>query len=154
MPLARRIRKIRMGKHPIPICKLTGIKKESTTSFIEEDKLRLVGREAQLQQLLGVSKQVEEGTVRIACLTGAAGIGKTRLAIELARELQSNDWLCLLTACKSYNSRTAFSAWLKPLRSLLGLMGEANEIAAAKKLTNEIRASNFRIFIIFDVNFT
>ena len=125
-------------KDPIPICRLIGLKREQTASVIEEDKIGLVGRDIELQQLLEICEIVKEGKSNAACLYGAAGIGKTRLAIELARKLQIGGWLCLLTACKSYNIRSAFSAWIKPLNLLLGLMGEADAISAGKKVTREI----------------
>jgi DNA-binding SARP family transcriptional activator len=47
-------------------------------------RTQLVGRGAELQRLRAVRSEVMEGAARLAVVTGEAGIGKTRLAAELA----------------------------------------------------------------------
>ncbi|MCY4726482.1 AAA family ATPase [Nocardioides sp. STR2] len=57
-------------------------------------RARMVGRERELQALRGAAGIAAEGAVRTVLVLGEPGVGKTRLAEELARSLGA-PWLCL-----------------------------------------------------------
>jgi DNA-binding SARP family transcriptional activator/DNA polymerase III delta prime subunit len=58
-----------------------------------------VGRDAELKQLERLWAEAEEGQLRLALLSGEPGVGKTRLAGELARMLHSEGSTVLAGRC-------------------------------------------------------
>jgi DNA-binding SARP family transcriptional activator/DNA polymerase III delta prime subunit len=58
-----------------------------------------VGRDTELKQLERLWAEVEEGQLRLALLSGEPGVGKTRLAGELARMLHSEGSTVLVGRC-------------------------------------------------------
>jgi predicted ATPase/DNA-binding SARP family transcriptional activator/class 3 adenylate cyclase len=58
-----------------------------------------VGRDAELKQLERLWAEAEEGQLRLALLSGEPGVGKTRLAGELARILHSEGSTVLVGRC-------------------------------------------------------
>jgi predicted ATPase/DNA-binding winged helix-turn-helix (wHTH) protein len=75
---------------------------------------RLIGRERALDQLEDAAK-----TCRLITLVGAAGIGKTRLAIELARRLAERAFECVRIADLASVSQSEFVPMV--IASTLGL---------------------------------
>ncbi|MFQ5703481.1 MAG: AAA family ATPase [Gemmatimonadales bacterium] len=74
--LADRIRRQKEWKLPAHV-------PTSAVSGAESRRAPLVGRSTQLAQLLAAWRTAAEGKASIACITGDAGVGKTRLAEEL-----------------------------------------------------------------------
>ena len=58
-----------------------------------------VGRDEELERLLGLWKEVTAGERRVALLAGEPGIGKTRLAMELAGALRESGGTVLAGRC-------------------------------------------------------
>ena len=64
-----------------------------------DDRRPVVGRDEELGRLWGLYDQVKGGTCRIAVVRGEPGIGKTRLAIELARRAHRDGAVALYGRC-------------------------------------------------------
>lgn len=80
-----------------------GIARRSALGTLRESigRARLVGRERQLEQMLGHWKRAESGEGKVLLLEGAAGIGKTRLGRELATLVEGNGANVLIGRCQS-----------------------------------------------------
>ncbi|OXM39251.1 hypothetical protein CFP75_43865, partial [Amycolatopsis alba DSM 44262] len=65
----------------------------AATAAHPERRELFVGREWEVENLLGDAAAVEAGRPMIALLTGEAGMGKTTLATEIASHLKQRGWL-------------------------------------------------------------
>jgi class 3 adenylate cyclase/tetratricopeptide (TPR) repeat protein len=79
----------------------------------------LVGRDAELAALLHVLDDVRAGSGWIIEVSGAAGIGRSRLVHELVERCP--DVVVLHARCEEYESSTPYYALRAPMRSALGL---------------------------------
>jgi DNA-binding SARP family transcriptional activator len=99
-----------------------------------------VGRERELSELTEALHDATGGQGRLCLLTGEPGIGKSRLAEELARHARAQGAEVLVGRCWEAGGAPAFWPWVQSLRSYLrgndrdGLAGElgpgAAEVAA------------------------
>jgi DNA-binding SARP family transcriptional activator len=87
----------------------------------------LVGRSEQLAELVGALDQAEAGTVALAALVGEPGIGKSRLAGELARVAGERGATVLLGRCSQDDGAPPLWPWQQVLRGLGRELPEATE---------------------------
>ena len=87
----------------------------------------LVGRSDQLAELVGALDQAEAGTVALAGLVGEPGIGKSRLAGELARVAGERGATVLLGRCSQDDGAPPLWPWQQVLRGLGRELPEATE---------------------------
>ena len=66
-----------------------GIEPSAPLPLELDETTPLVGRDAELSWLRGIWRQAQRGHGRVVLLAGPAGIGKTRLAAEIARQVRS-----------------------------------------------------------------
>ncbi len=59
-----------------------------------------VGRDAELEKLVGAWKQARDGSLRAVMVAGEPGVGKTRLAFELARRVHDDGGRVLYGRCE------------------------------------------------------
>jgi DNA-binding SARP family transcriptional activator len=78
----------------------------------------LVGRAHQLAELVGALDQAESGTVALAALVGEPGIGKSRLAGELAKVAGDRGATVLLGRCSQDDGAPPLWPWQQVLRAL------------------------------------
>ncbi|MBN1483975.1 MAG: tetratricopeptide repeat protein [Chloroflexia bacterium] len=81
----------------------------------------LVGRERELAHLEQALAAVEAGQGQVWIIEGEAGIGKSRLVLELARLMQERGLTGLLGAGRSAEQRTPYRAWRDVLTSYFDL---------------------------------
>jgi DNA-binding SARP family transcriptional activator len=78
----------------------------------------VVGRDQQLDQLRAVLDTVIAGQSAVFMVGGEAGIGKTRLADEFAREARSRGTRVLFGRCWEAGGAPAYWPWVQVLRTL------------------------------------
>ncbi|HET9288490.1 MAG TPA: BTAD domain-containing putative transcriptional regulator [Gaiella sp.] len=76
-----------------------------------------VGRERELADVLGAFDDARSGTGRLVLLTGEPGIGKSRLADELAAHAQARGTTVLWGRCWEAGGAPAYWPWVQALRS-------------------------------------
>jgi predicted ATPase len=89
---------------------------------IESLEAELVGRSQEMEQLQAVLSDLERGIGRIVCVTGGAGLGKTRLIQELKRmngRDRAVNWQ--ETASLSYETNYPYALFQQLIRRLNGL---------------------------------
>lgn len=83
---------------------------------------RLLGRQTELAQLTGLWQQVGQNQQVAALLLRAEpGLGKSRLAATLARQVQHDGATVLTLRCQAESAHTPYFALLESLRAWLGL---------------------------------
>jgi len=94
---------------------------------------RLIGRDEELAQLLGLLDLARDQRAQIITLEGEAGVGKSRLAIELRLRAHQTGWHVFGGTCQSTGAQTPYLPWNELLRQVLGL--QANQSPEAHIVT-------------------
>jgi class 3 adenylate cyclase len=97
---------------------------------------RLVGRDEQLFVLEDALLAAHGGESRFVAVGGEAGIGKTRLATELARRAQRLGWAVLWGACSEAELPLPYLPLVEALGNYISLQGAqrvGNELGAARR---------------------
>jgi adenylate cyclase len=92
-----------------------------------------VDREREVSTLDRVVGRLEAGSGLILLISGAAGLGKTRLLQEL-RGMVPDDFTWLEGRCQSYGDTSIASAIADVLRAWLGVPADANDLVVRTKL--------------------
>jgi predicted ATPase/class 3 adenylate cyclase len=110
--------------------------------LVAQHQLPMIGRQAELGQMLGYLDSQPSITGRAIAVTGEAGIGKSRLILELAAAAERRGWLVYSSECQSYLQNTPYSLWQPLLRALVGI--EAGDTAERQigRLESAIAAVN------------
>ncbi len=98
-------------------------------------RVKFVGREWELAALTAMLDQAADGQGRIVGVAGAPGIGKSRLAAELATLAQSRDLEVQWAVCESHTSDVPFHVVADLLRASLEVRGLGD--AAARQIVRE-----------------
>src|SRR5581483_9048468 len=89
---------------PVPTCEVAweALPESSVPlpALLTEVERIFVGREAQLDQLGQVWKEASAGELRLALVTGEPGVGKTRLAAEVAAKVHDAGGTVLAGRCE------------------------------------------------------
>ena len=83
---------------------------------ISRAEVALVGRETELSELTAALDDAVSGSGRIAMLVGEPGIGKTRLAEELAASTDGNTRV-LWGRCPEQQASPSYWPWMQLIRS-------------------------------------
>ena len=92
----------------------------------------LIGREKEMEVLLGALASARAGDGRIVEIVGEPGIGKSRLIEEL--RANAADFAYLPAACELYHASTPYSPLVGPLRRLFGISDLDDHAVAAERL--------------------
>jgi class 3 adenylate cyclase len=92
----------------------------------------LVGREREVRRLRAVLRELEAGRGQVVLLLGEAGIGKTRLLVEL-RAMAGDRTTWLERHCPSYGGELLYWPFVEILRGWLGVQDGEAEIAVRTK---------------------
>ena len=106
--------------YPIAIARLDG-RRQQTAERLLEGEGTLFGRQAELAQMEAVLELALAGQPQIVHLSGAAGVGKSRLAVEFACAASGRGLRLLAGAGQSTRQEAPFAAWQGIFRSLLQL---------------------------------
>jgi class 3 adenylate cyclase/tetratricopeptide (TPR) repeat protein len=97
----------------------------------------LCGREAEVETLRNVCRDVEDGRGRAVVISGDAGAGKSRLTREFRDYLKIHGWKVYAGHCYTHTEGTPFAPWVQVLDSLLdvdaadGPEGRSEKVLAA-----------------------
>jgi class 3 adenylate cyclase/tetratricopeptide (TPR) repeat protein len=94
----------------------------------------LVGREAHRQRLAELVRELQEGHGAVLVVQGEAGIGKSTLLEELARQAQGQGVRVLRGAADPVEKSTPYYAWRELLRQLLGAAPEESGAALGARV--------------------
>ncbi|MFQ6100667.1 MAG: tetratricopeptide repeat protein [Anaerolineae bacterium] len=82
---------------------------------------RVVGRQAELETAQGLLDRAIQGAGGVLTVCGEAGMGKSRLAQEIAQQAHRHGVRVLAGACLSYGGDIPYLPWADVLRALLGI---------------------------------
>jgi class 3 adenylate cyclase/tetratricopeptide (TPR) repeat protein len=99
----------------------------------------LVGRDREMTALAACVEELRRGRGQVVFLVGEAGLGKSRIKVEL-RDGLGPDVRWLEGRCQSYTQTTGYAAIVEILRAGLGLGGAASPAIARTKLRLALRS--------------
>lgn len=106
---ARRVRRILESIIP-------PVSSEDLAPFVRP---RLVGRNQPLQQLFELWQETQQGHGRLVFITGATGIGKTRLTQEMAQYAETESATILIGTCQVHEHKPGYQPFIDALQSHL-----------------------------------
>ena len=101
---------------------------------------RFVGRYPELQQLLAVWEETEQGAGRVVSVVGEASIGKSRLLYEFKQWLTQEDASYVEGSCFAYGDSISYLPFLEIVRSFCGLEGRESEADARRQIAQRLMA--------------
>jgi class 3 adenylate cyclase/tetratricopeptide (TPR) repeat protein len=101
---------------------------------------RFVGREKEMATLREAFDKAKSGSGQVVCIVGEAGVGKSRLLLELRRTLDQQEYTYLEGQCLHYGSSMPYLPLLDILRSYLGLKEGEREFLVRKRLEEKTSA--------------
>ena len=116
--------RVKGKSRPIPIYQPTSSRDDALALRLR-GRGRMVGRDIELEMGQAAIRQVLNGSGEILVIEGAAGIGKSRLADELAAYALARGVKVVFSACRSYATDAAYAPWITLLKRLMGLSPSA-----------------------------
>ncbi|HEX6607276.1 MAG TPA: tetratricopeptide repeat protein [Chloroflexia bacterium] len=104
---------------PVPVSLVQGRKATSPQRSAGFFAGPLVGRDAEIGQIMQVVAAVAAGTGRILRLEGPTGVGKSHLAAALTDRAAAQGFQVAVGACQSTTEHTAYAPWRQVLNALL-----------------------------------
>jgi class 3 adenylate cyclase len=99
---------------------------------------RFIGRDAELRQLAAALERAGGGHGQVVALVGEPGVGKSRLAWELARSHRSRGWLVLQSSAVSYGKSAPFLPVVELLRTYFGIEDGDDARRLREKITGRL----------------
>jgi predicted ATPase len=99
-----------------------------------------VGRERELAELRHALDETREGRGRLFLISGEPGIGKSRLAEEVAREAAAREMRVLWGRCWEGDGAPAYWPWIQVVRSFLGALDpeRRRDLAVESEIDSDI----------------
>ncbi|MCI0418775.1 MAG: AAA family ATPase, partial [Acidobacteria bacterium] len=112
---------------------------------------RYAGREQELGTLLASLERASRGEGQFVTVVGEAGIGKSRLLLELRRVIEQKTFTVLHGRCQSYRSNIPFAPFIEALKNALHLQEDHSPEQSLQIATSNIRAidPNLEIYLPF-----
>jgi len=101
---------------------------------------RFVGREKEMATLREALDKAKSGSGQVVCIIGEAGVGKSRLLLELRRTTGQEEYTYLEGQCLHYGSSMPYLPLLDILRSYFGLKEGEREFLVRKRLEEKTSA--------------
>ena len=98
----------------------------------------LVGREGEVARARALATRALAGEGQIVCLTGEAGIGKSRLGSDIVRMAEGLGFASYAGACRSHGTTTSYLVWRSIWSDLLELDTSLPIAEQAAQLTRRI----------------
>jgi class 3 adenylate cyclase/tetratricopeptide (TPR) repeat protein len=122
-------------REPVPAYELMGIRPPGAARLGLGEEAPFIGRDAEFGRLVGrVLDVVERGKPASVVVTGEAGVGKTRLAVELAQFAgELPNVRVLWGRCPPYGESREMSALAEWMRTVFGIVEEdGTEVAVGR----------------------
>jgi DNA-binding SARP family transcriptional activator len=100
----------------------------------------LIGRSQELEALLGLWQQTSQGSPRAVLLQGHAGIGKSRLVLELKQALNDTTFAITELRCVPEYSQTPFHPLVALFQATMGFVATDSALVRAQKLAQYVQA--------------
>ena len=121
--------------NPVEVWKVSDVRAQSRFEARAGARLsRLVGREPELDRLLGAWDTALEGGLRAALVVGEAGIGKSRLLEELVARTAASEREVIRLHCSPYHAATALRPFVEWIRWSAGVDVASDEAVARERL--------------------
>ncbi len=95
---------------------------------------KFVGREQEMSVLLEAAEKARRGRGQTVAVTGDAGVGKSRLVLELQKRVPEGQQIFLEGYCRNYNAVGPYGRVLDMLRSIFDVRAGEKENSAGKKI--------------------
>lgn len=129
-------------QEPVPLYRAVG--EQTMTNRLQSHFGRwqrpLIGREDELEILIGGMEAAVRGVGGAAAISGALGIGKSRLLAEGGRYWLEHGGQVLIGDSQPHTSETPFGPWLSLWREFFDLRPDMPEAAQAEVILSHIRA--------------
>jgi class 3 adenylate cyclase/tetratricopeptide (TPR) repeat protein len=99
---------------------------------------RLVGREAELEQLRQVLGHASGGHGQVLAIVGEAGVGKSRLVWEVTHSHRVHSWLVLQGSSVSYGKATSYLPVIDLLKTYFAIEDRDGPRTVREKLTGKL----------------
>jgi class 3 adenylate cyclase/tetratricopeptide (TPR) repeat protein len=99
---------------------------------------RFVGRKKEMATLKEAFDLAQSGSGQIVCIVGEAGVGKSRLLLELRRSLSHRDHAYLEGHCLHYGSSMPYLPLLDILRSYFDIQEGEREFVIKKRIAEKV----------------
>ena len=99
---------------------------------------RFVGRKNSMAALFDAFERVKSGSGQVVGIVGEAGVGKSRLLIELQNMLSNEDYTYLEGQCLHYGGSMAYLPLLDIVKSYFVIKEDDREYIIKKKITEKV----------------
>ena len=125
---------------PVEVFELVGVAAAQTRLEVAAGRglTRFVGRDAELDQLLGVVERARAGHGQVVALVGEPGAGKSRLVWELAHSHRTDGWLVLQSSALAYGKGTPFLSVIALLQRYFGVESSDDARRVREKVTGRL----------------
>ena len=128
---------------PVPAFAVLGVR-ERPTALAERIALyrgEIIGRQAEMARMRAAAERAAQGQLQVLLIEGEAGLGKSRLAAELARSWFEQGYQGYSGDCLSYTQGQPYRPWSELLAAALGLTPDspaAERLRQAEDVLREI----------------
>jgi class 3 adenylate cyclase/predicted ATPase len=131
--------RVKGKSEPVRVFRLMDGEAEGTLYMLEPVyALPMIGRAEELQIMLSHFEEAKAGRGQLVTITGAAGMGKSRLVAEFVRLTRARGMIGAGGACQSYGKGTSYLVWTGILRGLLGIRPTDTPEERLEKLRAEL----------------
>jgi class 3 adenylate cyclase/tetratricopeptide (TPR) repeat protein len=99
----------------------------------------LVGRSAELAQLIACAQQLKANFTQAVAVIGEAGSGKSRLIYEFKARLAGESAVFFEARCSAWNQMIPYGPWIAMLKQYFDLAADEPSESAAAKLARKLR---------------
>jgi len=99
---------------------------------------RFVGRKNSMNTLIGAFEKIISGSGQIIGMVGEAGVGKSRLLLEMRNMLPHDEFEYLEGRCLQYGGAILYLPILDILKSIFNVKDDDKEFIAKRKITDAI----------------
>ena len=101
---------------------------------------RFVGRKNSMAAVMEAYDKAKSGTGQVLGIVGDAGVGKSRLLLEMRNLLPPEEYMCLEGQCLNYGSAIAYLPILDILRSFFNIHEGEREYVVRKRMKEKVLA--------------